>query len=157
MIDQAAGAVRRRRRRRDAQPREAVGAVPGRASGSSSPRRALAGIGHGDTVVRRSTGLAVRRGRAVGADFIVKGLRTAGDFEIEQQMAHNNHAVTGIRTVYLPCSPELGLHQQPVRPRDRASTVGRSNTSSGARGAEALASRCSQLRDEDDDMSYDDR
>ncbi len=41
------------------------------------------------------------------ADFIVKGLRTAGDFEIEQQMAHNNYAVTGIRTVYLPCSPEL--------------------------------------------------
>ena len=23
-------------------------------------------------------------------------------------MAHNNHAVTGIRTVYVPCSPELG-------------------------------------------------
>ena len=41
------------------------------------------------------------------ADFIVKGLRTAGDFEIEQQMAHNNYAVTGIRTVYLPCTPEL--------------------------------------------------
>ena len=42
------------------------------------------------------------------ADFIVKGLRTSGDFEIEQQMAHNNFAVTGVRTVYLPCSPELG-------------------------------------------------
>ena len=23
-------------------------------------------------------------------------------------MAHNNHAVTGIRTVYLPCRPALG-------------------------------------------------
>ena len=23
-------------------------------------------------------------------------------------MAHNNHAVTGVRTVYLPCRPELG-------------------------------------------------
>ena len=23
-------------------------------------------------------------------------------------MAHNNHAVTGIRTVYVPCSPALG-------------------------------------------------
>ena len=45
---------------------------------------------------------------AVEADFIVKGLRSAGDFEIEQQMAHNNHAVTGIRTVYVPCSPALG-------------------------------------------------
>jgi pantetheine-phosphate adenylyltransferase len=45
-------------------------------------------------------GLAVH---AAGVDFIVKGLRTPGDFEVEQQMAHTNHSVTGIRTVYLPC------------------------------------------------------
>ena len=45
---------------------------------------------------------------AAEVDFIVKGLRNSEDFEIEQQMAHNNLAVTGIRTVYLPCSPELG-------------------------------------------------
>ena len=56
---------------------------------------------------RACSGLAVQAAAADHADFIVKGLRTAGDFEIEQQMAHNNHAVTGIRTVYLPCSPEL--------------------------------------------------
>ncbi|MGH9134561.1 MAG: pantetheine-phosphate adenylyltransferase [Ilumatobacteraceae bacterium] len=53
-------------------------------------------------------GLAVQAAEAVEADFIVKGLRSAGDFEIEQQMAHNNYAVTGIRTVYVPCSPALG-------------------------------------------------
>ena len=41
--------------------------------------------------------------------FIVKGLRNAGDFEIEQQMAHTNYAVTGIRTVYLPCTPALAF------------------------------------------------
>jgi pantetheine-phosphate adenylyltransferase len=48
-------------------------------------------------------GLAVQAASATGVDFIVKGLRTPGDFEVEQQMAHTNHSVTGIRTVYLPC------------------------------------------------------
>lgn len=52
-------------------------------------------------------GLVVDAARSLGADLIVKGLRTAGDFEIEQQMAHTNHAVSGIRTVYLPCNPAL--------------------------------------------------
>ena len=53
-------------------------------------------------------GLAVQAAEQAEADFIVKGLRTAGDFEVEQQMAHNNQAVTGIRTVYLPSRPDLG-------------------------------------------------
>lgn len=61
-----------------------------------------------DVTVEAHTGLAVQAAAAAGADFIVKGLRTPGDFEIEQQMAHNNYAVTGIRTVYLPCRPDLG-------------------------------------------------
>ncbi len=67
--------------------------------------RSLAHL-QGVTVEPR-TGLAVQAAQLADADFIVKGLRTAGDFEIEQQMAHNNHAVTGVRTVYLPCKPEL--------------------------------------------------
>ena len=50
-------------------------------------------------------GLAVDAARTVGALCIVKGLRTPGDFEIEQQMAHTNFAVAGVRTVYLPCQP----------------------------------------------------
>lgn len=58
--------------------------------------------------VVEQTGLAVQAAQRTDVDFIVKGLRTSGDFEIEQQMAHNNHAVTGVRTVYLPCRPELG-------------------------------------------------
>jgi len=58
--------------------------------------------------VEPHSGLAVQAAAADRSDFIVKGLRTAADFEIEQQMAHNNYAVTGIRTVYLPCRPELG-------------------------------------------------
>jgi pantetheine-phosphate adenylyltransferase len=54
-------------------------------------------------------GLAVDAALAAGADFIVKGLRSAADFEIEQQMAHTNHAVSGVRTVYLPCRPDLSF------------------------------------------------
>lgn len=59
--------------------------------------------------VRAFEGLAVDAARSVGADFIVKGLRTAADFEIEQQMAHTNQAVSGVRTVYLPCRPDLSF------------------------------------------------
>jgi pantetheine-phosphate adenylyltransferase len=70
---------------------------------------AQAALAHLDGVtVEAHTGLAVQAAAAAHADCIVKGLRNAGDFEIEQQMAHNNHAVTGIRTVYLPCAPQLG-------------------------------------------------
>jgi pantetheine-phosphate adenylyltransferase len=43
----------------------------------------------------------------VNALCIVKGLRTPGDFEIEQQMAHTNFSVAGVRTVYVPCQPGL--------------------------------------------------
>lgn len=57
--------------------------------------------------VEAHPGLAVDAARNAGADFIVKGLRTSGDFEVEQQMAHTNHAVSGVRTVYLPCNPAL--------------------------------------------------
>jgi pantetheine-phosphate adenylyltransferase len=53
------------------------------------------------------SGLAVDAALECGADFIVKGLRTGGDFEVEQQMAHTNFAVAGVRTVYLPCKPSL--------------------------------------------------
>ncbi len=66
-------------------------------------------LGHLEHVeVVADTGLAVQAAQRSQVDFIVKGLRTPGDFEIEQQMAHNNHAVTGVRTVYLPCRPEFG-------------------------------------------------
>ena len=50
-------------------------------------------------------GLAVDAAKSVSALCIVKGLRTPGDFEIEQQMAHTNFAVAGVRTVYVPCDP----------------------------------------------------
>jgi len=69
---------------------------------------ATAALAHLDQVsVVAQTGLAVQAAQRTEVDFIVKGLRTAGDFEIEQQMAHNNFAVTGVRTVYLPCRADL--------------------------------------------------
>ncbi len=64
-------------------------------------------IGHLPTVRAEAfTGLVIDAAKHLGADFIVKGLRTAGDFELEQQMAHTNYSSGGVRTVYLPCSPE---------------------------------------------------
>ena len=55
--------------------------------------------------VEAFSGLAVDAAKRVGATCIVKGLRTPGDFEVEQQMAHTNYAVAGVRTVYVPCAP----------------------------------------------------
>ena len=40
---------------------------------------------------------------------LVKGLRTPADFEVEQQMAHTNFAVSGVRTVYVPCTPAFSF------------------------------------------------
>jgi pantetheine-phosphate adenylyltransferase len=66
-------------------------------------------VSHLDGVsVELHTGLAVQAASRANVEFIVKGLRTAGDFEIEQQMAQNNYAVTGVRTVFVPCTPALG-------------------------------------------------
>jgi pantetheine-phosphate adenylyltransferase len=65
--------------------------------------------GRPGVTVEKYTGLAVQAATAARADFIVKGLRTSGDYEIEQQMAHMNHSVTGIRTVFVPCRPAYGF------------------------------------------------
>jgi pantetheine-phosphate adenylyltransferase len=73
-----------------------------------SESAAEAGIGEQVTVTTHS-GLAVDAARSNNADFIVKGLRNSGDFEIEQQMALINYSVTGCRTVYLPCGTDRGF------------------------------------------------
>jgi pantetheine-phosphate adenylyltransferase len=59
--------------------------------------------------VQKFTGLAVQAAVDAGADFIVKGLRNPADFDIEQQMAHMNHSAAGVRTVFLPCRPDVGF------------------------------------------------
>ncbi len=104
----------------------------------------------GEVVVELHEGLAVQAAERAGADFIVKGLRTAGDFEIEQQMAHNNHQVTGIRTVYVPCAPELG-HISSRFVREIAAHGGRIDHLVTAPVAAALADRFGPVRSSEKD------
>ena len=59
--------------------------------------------------VEAHAGLVVDAARASGADFIVKGLRTAGDFEFELQMALTNESVSGVRTVFLPTAARFSF------------------------------------------------
>lgn len=61
--------------------------------------------GRSNVTVGAFGGLVIDAAQAVGADFIVKGLRTAADYDIEQQMAHMNRSASGIRTVFVPCNP----------------------------------------------------
>ncbi len=65
--------------------------------------------GRSTVTVKAFGGLAVQAAADVGADFMVKGLRTAADYDIEQQMAHMNRSVTGVRTIFVPCRPEFGF------------------------------------------------
>ena len=102
-------AVRPRHGRRHVQPREDRRAVHHRRARRADPSRAReAGLADHVAVVAHA-GLAVDAATAAGAAFIVKGLRSAADFEIEQQMALTNHSVTGVRTVYLPCRADRGF------------------------------------------------
>lgn len=87
---------------------------PDKPSGLFSPaeRAGLAEAsltGRRGVTVRLFTGLAVQAAADCHARFIVKGVRTADDYQVEQQMAHTNHSVTGIRTVFVPCRPEYSF------------------------------------------------
>ena len=67
-------------------------------------------VAHLPTVtVDAFAGLAIHAARDANVGFIVKGLRTPSDFEVEQQMAQTNHDVSGFRTVFLPCAPALSF------------------------------------------------
>ena len=46
-------------------------------------------------------GLLVEFAKEMGADVVVKGLRTVGDYEFEFQMAQMNRHLTGIETVFM--------------------------------------------------------
>jgi len=52
------------------------------------------------------SGLLVDHVRDVGADTVVKGLRTIEDYEYETQMAQMNHHMTGMETLFLPTRPQ---------------------------------------------------
>lgn len=66
-------------------------------------------LAHLSTVeVASFEGLTVDAARDLRCDFIVKGLRSASDFEIEMQMAQTNFAVAAVRTVFVPSATEHG-------------------------------------------------
>jgi pantetheine-phosphate adenylyltransferase len=44
-----------------------------------------------------------------GIQAIVKGLRAVSDFDYELQMAQMNSSLTGVETVFVPCSPEYSF------------------------------------------------
>jgi pantetheine-phosphate adenylyltransferase len=83
-------------------------------SGLFSPDERVALVADGlaersNVTVDAFEGLVIDVASAVGADFIVKGLRTSSDYDIEQQMAHMNRSSGGIRTVFVPCNPEYSF------------------------------------------------
>jgi len=53
--------------------------------------------------------LVVDLAREIGADVIVKGLRVASDAEAELQQAQMNKAVSGMETLFIPCSSEYSF------------------------------------------------
>ena len=61
----------------------------------------------GDSVeVSSFTGLLVDHARDNGIDVVVKGLRTADDYDYELQMAQMNRHLTGMETVFMATRPE---------------------------------------------------
>ncbi len=65
---------------------------------------------HGDAIeVTTSTGLLVDHVREIGADVVVKGLRTIDDYEYENQMAQMNRHLTGMETLFMPTKPEFSF------------------------------------------------
>ncbi|MEV6287555.1 pantetheine-phosphate adenylyltransferase [Kribbella sp. NPDC051770] len=53
-------------------------------------------------------GLLVDYCRAVGAQVVVKGLRSGSDYDYELRMAQMNRRLTGLDTLFLPTAPEHG-------------------------------------------------
>lgn len=56
--------------------------------------------------VRIYDGMTVDACRAVGASFILRGIRFVSDFEYEKMIADVNRSQSGIETVFLTCLPE---------------------------------------------------
>lgn len=56
--------------------------------------------------VRSFSGLLVEYAAEVGADVVVKGLRTVDDYEYEMQMSQMNRHLTGMETVFMATKSE---------------------------------------------------
>jgi pantetheine-phosphate adenylyltransferase len=95
----------------------AVGIHPGKAPLFSAEERLAmleeitAPLGHsaGCEIVRTTFGdLVVAAAQRAGATILIRGLRDAGDFDYEMQMAGMNAAMApAVQTVFLPASPEV--------------------------------------------------
>jgi pantetheine-phosphate adenylyltransferase len=65
---------------------------------------------HGEAIeVTSFDGLLVDHVREIGADLVVKGLRTVDDYQYETQMAQMNRHLTGMETVFIPTHPEFAF------------------------------------------------
>lgn len=74
---------------------------------SPAERSALLAEIYGNSIeVTSFRGLLVDHVRELGADTVVKGLRTVEDYEYETQMAQMNHHMTGMETIFLPTRPQ---------------------------------------------------
>jgi len=81
-----------------------------RAMFTASERIGLLKEIHGNTIeVTSFGGLLVDHAREIGADVVVKGLRTVDDFEYETQMAQMNRHLTGMETLFMPTHPEFAF------------------------------------------------
>ena len=54
-------------------------------------------------------GLAVELARRYDSRWLIRGVRSAAEFEAERNMADTNRAIGGIDTLLLPAVPELGF------------------------------------------------
>ena len=95
----------------------AVGIHPGKAP-LFSPAERVAMLEEICTPIGRKSGceiicttfgdLVIAAARRAGATILIRGLRDAGDFDYEMQMAGMNAAMAGdVQTVFLPASPDV--------------------------------------------------
>lgn len=65
---------------------------------------------HGEAIdVTSFDGLLVDHVREIGADIVVKGLRTVDDYQYETQMAQMNRHLTGMETLFIPTHPDFAF------------------------------------------------
>lgn len=77
---------------------------------SADERMEMLAAIHGETIrVVSFSGLLVDHVREMGADIVIKGLRTVDDYEYENQMAQMNRHLTEMETVFMPTAPEYGF------------------------------------------------
>ena len=60
----------------------------------------------GIEVRQSSSGLLANIAKDLGAEVLIKGLRTAADLDYELQFASMNRDLTGVETVFLPTEPQ---------------------------------------------------